>query len=245
MATIGKTSYIFISIIAVLFILSFILAIFAGLNAGNAIIWCISNFLNVSYPGIIPTVIAYKNPLLLVADLLGALDFPILTVLVAAWFFDTVHMFKLQERVVLSKIKKFNDHVILSTYNNFSERLAEEFKKKGVIAITIVSNERDAKHIFKSGGYAIIGNEGSVETLMNMGMQKAKALILCDTDPIKNALTAVTARSISKKIKIISRISRFDDIAKLSKAGVERMVLPEVTTGDEIGNIIIKNLKSA
>ena len=77
MATIGKTSYIFISIIAVLFILSFMLALFAGLNVGSAIIWCISNFLNVSYPGIIPAAIAYKNPLLLAADLLGALDFPI------------------------------------------------------------------------------------------------------------------------------------------------------------------------
>ena len=123
MAKIGRTSYLFIYIILVLFILSFLLAVSSGLSIVNAIIWCISNFLNVSYPGIISKAIAYKNPLLLTADLLGALDFPILTVLVAAWFFDTVHTFKLHEHVMLSRIKKLNNHVILSTYNNFSERL--------------------------------------------------------------------------------------------------------------------------
>ncbi len=245
MASISNTKLLFITIIITLFVSSLIFAILGGIDAPDALIWVISNFLNVSYPNLIPAALATNNTMLLISDLMGAFDFPILTVFIAAIFFDAIRTFNYHERLMLRRIKKYNGHIILAPYNPFAEILSNDLDAHNISHVIITNNEKDAIHLYHMGKIAIVGDESLQELLEAAGIKKARALVLCGYDSIKSTLVAVTARSASKRVKIIARISHFDEMVKLNKAGVERTILPEVTTGIEISTVILSKIRNS
>ncbi len=59
---------------------------------------------------------------------------------------------------------------------------------------------------------------------------------------MQNALISVTAKSANARAKIISRVTDYDNISKIKSAGAFRMIMPEITTGTEIGKEIVKKV---
>jgi Trk K+ transport system NAD-binding subunit len=62
-------------------------------------------------------------------------------------------------------------------------------------------------------------------------------------ESIKNALAAITAKRINKKVRIASRIKRLDEIAKMKRIGINYLIMPEMAVGDEISNFILKHVR--
>src|SRR5271156_1030944 len=103
MATLKRTQYTLIGIVLVFFICSVIITVYTGINPQVALLDSALDSLQVSY-NLIPFSFA-SNPLIVIAKLLDAVIFPILTVILAAWFFDFINNINLRERMILSKLK--------------------------------------------------------------------------------------------------------------------------------------------
>jgi vacuolar-type H+-ATPase subunit F/Vma7 len=244
-----RTWYIFISLIITFFAASFILVLYSGVGIAVSVIWSIMNLLNVEYPNLIPYNTAITSPYIFFSNVLGSLAFAILTAFIAAGFFNFIQNVNFKYKRTIRKIKKMKHHVIIvynkTIHDNFANSIIQELENKSMPVVIIVEDEKDFKHLYKSSKLVLIGNTNSTELLKLAGVSSAKAIILCNKDPIDNILVSITTRALNKRITIISRIKDEDNLGKLTRAGVNNFILPELSAGLELGNIINDKMHSA
>jgi voltage-gated potassium channel len=232
----NKTLYVFIILIAGLFTISFLSALDSGVGTFRAFVWSLLDTLDVSYPGIIPYSLGMVDPYILIGDVAGALAFALMAVALAGWFFDFIHHVNIKEKRTLSKIRKIKDHTIIAPFNKFAEALIEDMDSAGKSYVVLTDDERDARYLYEKSKLVLVGTIESVELLKAANIDRAQNIVLCSDDDTRNLLVAVTVKSLNSKVHIISRAEKEEDLPKLSRSGVHRVILPEVTAGIDVGN---------
>ena len=229
-----------VGIIAVLFILSVMLTIYAGIGPWRALLDSALDALDVSYV-LVPFALA-SNPLTFLAKILDAGIFPILAVMLAAWFFDFINSVNLRERGVLSRLKRMEGHVIVVPSNGFARSLLKELKDSSVESVAIAENKYEMRQAHDDGLFAIAGDIRSMDTFEIAGIKRARCLVACSKDDIQNALIAITAKTANPRIKIIVRAEKDENRVKLMRAGAHKVIVPGNTAGIDIGNEITKRV---
>jgi len=242
MTNLKRTQYTVILIIILLFIMSVLISIFAGIAPQIALIDSALDSLQVSYPFVQFSLAS--NPLILVSKLLDAVIFPLLTVLLAAWFFDFINNLNLRERMVLSKVNKLKGHVIVVPYNGFAKSVIQELENAGLEAVTIAENKKELLQLYKEDQLAIDGDIRSVETFDSAGIERAKCVVACGKDDVQNALISITAKAANSDIKIICRANKEENLERLEKAGVQTVIMAESTAGQDVGDELARRLLS-
>lgn len=240
-----STRYMFIVIIASIFLATFLLAALSGIGTVNALVWTVFGLLAIWYPAdLVPETIAVNSSLLLVADSIAAIGFVVLTAFLTAMFYSFIRNVNLRQRSVMRRIRRLSGHVILSPMNSFSEAVNGELKSKGIPSVTITDNEREARRLYSRGELSVVGSASNIELLNAIRLQEAKAVVLCSDSPTENAMAAVTVKTYNKRVKIIARVNKEEDLPKLSKAGVHMVILPEVAAGTWLGSVIADKVLS-
>jgi voltage-gated potassium channel len=242
MATLKRTQYTLIGIVAVLFIASVLITVYAGIDPKTAILDNALDSLQVSFY-LIP-LSAAENPLILLSKIFDACIFPVLTVIAAAWFFDFISNLNLRERFTLSKLNRIRDHVIVIPYNNFSKALLQELKSAGIKRVTIAETKKELERLYKENELAILGDVRSMETFDIAGINRARCIIACSKDDIQNALIAITAKTANPHTRIIARANKEENVDKIQRAGAHKVIIPERTAGMDIGNSLAKVILS-
>ncbi len=240
MAGYGKTEQVLLAVALVLFALSYLMLVLSGANPFIALIWDLLSSFDVGL-SILPAAVS-AQPLAFIASLLDAFIFALMTVVIAAMFFNFIKQINLTKRIVLSRIKSIKQHIIIVPYNQFAYSLNKELKSIGEKTVIVTTSELEARKLYRRGDLAIVADPKNMETFFASGIGRSKFVIACDDDDVQNALISITAKSANPKAKIISRIANLDNIGKLKNAGALRMIMPEVSTGVEIGNEIAKRI---
>lgn len=243
MARVSKAWFNLVYLAAILFVVSVALTAASGTGPLTALLVNLLGSLQVYY-GIITVQNPLANPLLLVANLLDTVIFAMLTVIFAAWFYEFISNINLKERGVLGRLKSLESHIIVVPYNSFSNTLLKEFRDAKIKAVTIATSRRELLPLYRQNELAIAGDIKQFETFETAGIAKAKYVIACSEDDLQNALIAITAKTANPRIKVISRVTKEEDIPKLDMAGAYKMILPEVTAGEKIGEEILKRILS-
>jgi voltage-gated potassium channel Kch len=242
MVNLKRTRYTLILIVLILFVVSFILSVAAGINPETALVENSLDSLQVTYYFV--NFSAASNPLFLISKILNSTIFPILTVLLASWFFDFISNFNLKERLVLSKIDKLHDHVIIVPYNSFAKVMAEDLKGIGIKSVTIAQNKKEVKQLYKENELAVEGDLRSVEIFELVKVNKARCVVACSKDDMQNALITITAKSAYPDVEVLVKANKEENLDRLDKAGALKTVLAETTAGIDVGKEIVKRLVS-
>lgn len=241
MAYFKTTLLVLLAICSLLFFVSFGMLIAAGIAPGIALIWNVLTTLDVNFD-LLPASVATNNVFVFSASLLDAFIFALLAVALAALFFDTIKRINIRRRIHLSKARKLSDHVIIVPFNNFARAMAAELQEKGQKRVTIAKTEEDLNRLYRLGELALIGDPETVGIYEVASVSRAKYVIACSDSDIENALITVTARSAGGRTRIISRVSSMENIQKLGNAGAYRMIMPEVSAGEELGEELVKRV---
>jgi len=226
---------------AVLFVVALLLDLAAGLDLSTALVWNVLSMLYITFYDL-PETRIQANPFIFVASILNVLIFSILTVWLTALFFDLIKGISLRDRIIRSRIKKMNSHVILMPFNSFANTMMKNMEKARISHVVISEKEADVDEIYKRGFTAIAGKIGSTEALLNAGVKKAKYVIACSESDIDNAHIAISAKAAVGSVRIISRLANSDDISKLGRIGIYKLVMPESASGTEIANELLKRV---
>lgn len=243
--TTRSTRKLFIAIIGSLFAVTFILAALSGIGVFNALAWSVLGLLAVYYPAeLIAEPIAINSTLLLIADALAAIAFFVLAAFLTATFYSFIRNVNLRRRGIMRKIRRLRNHVIITPFNGFAEAIMEDLRAKGIEGVIITPSEREARHLYARSMLAVVGEAGNAELLSAIGLQRAIGVVLCADDPKQNALAAVAVRPFNTRVKIIARVTSIADLPKLTKAGVHSVILPEVSAGTYLGNVILRKVSA-
>ena len=138
------------------------------------------------------------------------------------------------------EMKKLKNHVIVCGFGRHGSRACTELAKSRTPYVVI---EKDAHLIETSKSMdlsAIVDDATLDDTLIEAGIQRARALITTLPHDADNVFITLTAKELNPAVKVISRASDRASEKKLVRAGADRVVLPDMLGGTHMAHLITK-----
>lgn len=136
----------------------------------------------------------------------------------------------LKRREILKKIQTIKDHYILCGIGRTGPTIIDELIKTNNQFVIVDTNENDIKNLITTLNnddiLYIQGDPTEEDILVQAGINNAVGLICNLPEDKDNVFLTLTARSISKDLKIVSNAYDPKNKAKLAKAGTNRVVFP-------------------
>jgi uncharacterized membrane protein YagU involved in acid resistance len=227
-------------IAGLMFATAVILTIASGVEPKVALLQNILGSLEIDYS--LLNFNAAENTLMLIAAFLNTIVFALITVVFASFFFSFITKINIRESITVSKIKKLRNHVIILPFNPFALEVARGLSEKGKKVVIAASTRREFDYLYREGFLAVIGDLKDVELFRSANIREASHVIACSENDMINTLITITSKSANPHAKIIARVSSESSIAKLGMAGAYRMIMPEITAGEIIGEELSKRI---
>jgi len=149
----------------------------------------------------------------------------------------------LRELRLKRNLSKMDDHVIVAGYGRVGKQVVSdllELKKKVVVIESNLSliEDLEGKMAFQFVG----GNATKDEVLIRSGIEKAAAIVACLPNDSENLYVVLAAREFNKGLKIISRASNSEAVAKLKIAGATNVVMPDSIGGSHMATLLASPL---
>ncbi len=139
------------------------------------------------------------------------------------------------------EVKKLNNHIIVCGYGRNGARACAELLQNKTEFVLI---ESEKKTFEKFPGLAhiqyVIGDATLDDTLLEAGVQRARAIITTLPKDSDNVFITLTARELNPKIYIIARASEDSSEKKLYRAGVDKVVMPDAIGGKHMAQLLTK-----
>jgi len=244
MTTLRAVQKLLIVAVVVIFAISAVALYAASKNLEVAMLMSLFNLLGSDLPASEALVDAPLLPVFLAqsVDIAGNI---MVTILLTTFLYQLLGRIDIHKRVMLSRARKLSGHSIIVQKNSITMELADKLKSNRLPFVVIEKGIRETASLEKKGYIAISGEPTEEATLREAGIEKAHAIFLLGEDDIKNALIAMTAHKLNRRIKIAARIKRLSDIPKMQRVGVSHLVLSEISVGNEIGTFVLKASRQA
>ncbi len=132
-------------------------------------------------------------------------------------------------RRVTKEIERLSGHTILCGFGRMGEVVAAELARRRQPFVVVDQDQDRITEATALGYLAIAADSTEEETLLQLGVQKAKSLVITLPGDADNVFITLTARNLNADLKIIVRGELRTTEKKLIQAGADRVVLPAAT----------------
>jgi voltage-gated potassium channel len=130
------------------------------------------------------------------------------------------------KRRVNKLIKGLRDHFIICGYGRIGSVVVEEIEKEGY-PMVVIEKDPEALMILENKGVLCIGGDATLdEVLLSAGLERARCLITALSQDAANVFVTLTARQLNPGLTIVARTDTESHIARLKRAGADRVVMP-------------------
>jgi voltage-gated potassium channel len=139
----------------------------------------------------------------------------------------------MEERRMRKLEDSLSDHVIVCGFGHSGRIAAVELVAKGEKpehVVVIDQSESAARAAAEAGFVALVGSAASEEIMRRAVVQQARALILCVGRDDTTVLATLTARNLSKDVRIIASV-RDNENAKLARHGGADVIVSPARVG--------------
>lgn len=200
------------------------------LSAVDVIYFTMVTITSVGYGDIVP-----------VSDRARILDAVLVTPLrLFIWliFLGTAYQLVLQrlfEEIRMRMVRsKLHDHVIICGFGHSGSCAAEELVARGIDKsqiLVIDVSQRRVEQAAERGFVGLLGNVTSEDILRRAMLQSAQAMFVCTDRDDTNVLAVLTARHLSRSVRIIARVEEPENEKLLRQSGANATVLPSRVGG--------------
>lgn len=144
------------------------------------------------------------------------------------------------KRKVQKIIDSLEDHYIICGYGRIGAVIAEEFRRE---ELPVVVLERDPDLLFeleRDGHLFLAGDATTDELLLAAGVERAKGLFACVSQDAENVYITLSSRQFNSRLTIIARADRPESVAKLERAGANRVLTPHQIGGKRIAQVMLR-----
>ncbi len=141
---------------------------------------------------------------------------------------------KRREAVHDGKHRKKHDHVIIIGFGLNGRNLATVLKEAEIPYVVLEMNSDTVRDMRKKGEPIYYGDGSSKEILHEMGIEKARLLVVAISDPISTRRIVSIARQASPHIYMIVRTRYLAEVEDLKALGADDVIPEEFETSIEI-----------
>jgi voltage-gated potassium channel len=146
----------------------------------------------------------------------------------------------IRRRRMIKQIEKFNDHYIVCGFGRMGSHICDKLEEAKVAFIVVENNPRNFPKLDALGYLYDKGDAASDDTLLRVGIKKAKGLVAVLSSDPENVFATLSARVLNPSIFIVARAIDEDTESKLIKAGANRVVKPYELGGSRMAEIVLR-----
>ena len=138
-------------------------------------------------------------------------------------------------------IDKLDNHIIICGYGRNGQRAGIELHQHNKDYVVIEKNPELIKNAQLQHSFLFIEGDAKEDRILEKaGVDRAKALITTMPDDSDNLYVVLTARTLNKKLFIVSRASMDSAARKLKMAGADNVIMPDKIGGAHMAALTIK-----
>jgi voltage-gated potassium channel len=139
-----------------------------------------------------------------------------------------------------AQIDRLRDHVIVCGYGRTGRSVCAELRDRHVPYVVIEMNPAPLEDVRREREPLIEGDAANDDVLQHAHIERARALVSAVDSDERNVYIVLTARSLNPRLSIVARSSYPDSVAKLERAGANRVVSPYSASGTRMAALAMQ-----
>ncbi|HEX2189157.1 MAG TPA: cation:proton antiporter [Longimicrobiaceae bacterium] len=125
-------------------------------------------------------------------------------------------------------LPRLENHVVVAGYGDAARRLVRVLRSSGVPFLVTTLNPAGAAEAEADGIPVLRGDASRQRTLLHVGADRAKVLVVADDDPAMAVRVAAVARSLNPTLRLVVRTRYLAEAEPLRGAGADTVIAEEV-----------------
>ncbi len=143
---------------------------------------------------------------------------------------------ELRRRRIVRSIDKISDHTIVAGWGQVGRSVARSVQRAGGDVVLIDRDGSSGEPI----DLLVVGEATDDDTLVDAGIERARALILALDHDADNLFVCLSARSMRPDLMIVARINDHKNEAKLRQAGANHVANPHEIGGSRMAALALQ-----
>lgn len=132
-------------------------------------------------------------------------------------------------------INDMDDYFILCGHGRVGKVVLDELKQRNQNVIVIDKDEQACANIEEADNVVVMNKDAITnDFIAKLATEKCNSVILSTGNDVTNLFIVLTIRETNPDAWIVTRASRPENIAKLRKAGADKIVSPEISGGYDL-----------
>jgi voltage-gated potassium channel len=146
----------------------------------------------------------------------------------------------LGRKKVQRKIDALTDHYIICGFGRIGSLICREFAARPLPFVVVEKNPITIDRLEAEGHLYFRGDATADETLLLVGIKRAKGLISVVTSDTENVYITLTARGLNPELYILARSGEEGSEIKLQRAGANKVISPYQIGGSRMAQAILR-----
>ncbi len=142
-------------------------------------------------------------------------------------------------RMTESQFTTLDDHVIILGYGDLTEPIIENLIDSKTEFAVVTADEADARRLTDRDIPVLTADPSDESPLRTVGIVNASAVITATNNDAQDALAILTARQLNPEIMIVAAATQRENVAKLRRAGADRVISPATIGGRLLANCAV------
>lgn len=134
-------------------------------------------------------------------------------------------------------IEGFRDHTIVCGLGRVGQSVVDDLVSHGETVVIIDENPEQVRDVSHP---VVVGDATLDSTLRSAGVEHARALIAALEGDAENLFVTLSARTINPELFIVARARAGESVAKLSRAGADRVVNPQDLGASRMASFVVQ-----
>ena len=135
------------------------------------------------------------------------------------------------------KIAALRKHFIICGFGRVGTQIAEDFAAAHRPFVVIDDNEGNIQRCLQLGYLALHGDATHDDTLREAGIELAQCALVATDNDANNISITLSLRSLNSNLFVVSRANHDETVAKLRRAGADRVLSPYTIGGHRMANL--------
>ena len=136
--------------------------------------------------------------------------------------------------------EKIKDHYIICGLGKVAQEVIREFLKNRVKFLVVAEEAEIKGYLGQENILYLEADPTKDEVLEKAKIRQARGLISCLSTDKENLFTVISARSFNPALKIITLAQDEASLAKMIKAGADKVILPDIIGGRRMAYMVLK-----
>jgi len=158
----------------------------------------------------------------------------------AEYLFEGTFKENRRKKTMEKTIDSYHDHFIICGYGRVGKQIADELSEEKMRFVIIDRDPAEAKAAEEEGYMVVNGDPTEERSLLKAGILKAKCVIIVPGSEVDSLYIVLSARSLNPDVFIIARASKEEGLAKIKKAGADKVIMPEKIAGYHMATMALR-----